>query len=93
MVGKVGGRKLVFLVDLNVWLMMEIVCGVVFNILQVLGGGVVQLLFGRWLDFYSGMGFVGIEVFSRGCEMVYFVEMDFWVIDEVLNFNLVVIGF
>lgn len=93
MAGKVGGRKLASPADLNVRPMMEIVRGAVFNILQALGGGAAQLPPGRWLDLYSGTGSVGIEALSRGCEMAYFVEMDPWVIDEVLNPNLAVTGF
>jgi hypothetical protein len=34
--GKAGGRKLVSPADMNVWLMLEVVPGAVFNILQVL---------------------------------------------------------
>ncbi len=36
MAGKAGGRKLVSPADMNVWLMLEVVPGAVFNILQVL---------------------------------------------------------
>ncbi|CAM6014537.1 unnamed protein product [Sphagnum balticum] len=34
MAGKAGGRKLVSPADMNVWLMLEVVPGAVFNILQ-----------------------------------------------------------
>ncbi len=36
MAGKSGGRKLVSPADMNVWPMLEVVPGAVFNILQVL---------------------------------------------------------
>ncbi len=34
--GKAGGRKFVSQADMNVWLVLEVVPGAVFNILQVL---------------------------------------------------------
>jgi 16S rRNA (guanine(966)-N(2))-methyltransferase RsmD len=93
MAGKVGGRKLASPADLNVRPMMEVVRGAVFNILQALGGCSAHLPPGRWLDLYSGTGSVGIEALSRGCEAAHFVEMDPWVVAEVLDPNLAVTGF
>lgn len=93
MAGKVGGRKLASPADLNVRPMMEVVRGAVFNILQALGGCSAHLPPGRWLDLYSGTGSVGIEALSRGCEAAHFVEMDPWVVSEVLDPNLAVTGF
>lgn len=88
MAGKAGGRKLASPADLNVRPMMEVVRGAVFNILQALGGCSAHLPPGRWLDLYSGTGSVGIEALSRGCEAAHFVEMDSWVVAEVLDPNL-----
>ncbi|CAK9207475.1 unnamed protein product [Sphagnum troendelagicum] len=65
--GKAGGRKLESPADTNVWPMLEIVPGAVFNILQALGGCSASLPAGWWLDLNSGMGSVGIEALSRGC--------------------------
>jgi len=93
MAGKVGGRKLVSPADANVRPMMEVVRGAVFNILQALGGCSASLPPGRWLDLYSGTGSVGIEALSRGCESAHFVEMDPWVVAQVLDPNLSVTGF
>ncbi|KAK3149421.1 hypothetical protein QOZ80_3AG0217190 [Eleusine coracana subsp. coracana] len=64
-----------------------------FDILQSAGGSPASLRPGRWLDLYSGTGSVGIEAMSRGCSEVHFVEMDPWVISEVLKPNLECTGF
>ncbi|XP_026443643.1 uncharacterized protein LOC113343728 [Papaver somniferum] len=73
--------------------MMEVVKGAAFDILQVAGGCPASLRPGRWLDLYSGTGSVGIEAISRGCSEVHFVEMDPWVVSEVLRPNLEWTGF
>ncbi|RZC59097.1 hypothetical protein C5167_006396, partial [Papaver somniferum] len=73
--------------------MMEVVKGAAFDILQVAGGCPAALRPGRWLDLYSGTGSVGIEAISRGCSEVHFVEMDPWVVSEVLRPNLEWSGF
>ncbi|KAF3322921.1 rRNA methyltransferase YlbH [Carex littledalei] len=57
------------------------------------GGNPASLRPGRWLDLYSGTGSVGIEAISRGCSEAHFVEMDSWVISEVLRPNLRNTGF
>jgi 16S rRNA (guanine(966)-N(2))-methyltransferase RsmD len=93
MAGKAGGRKLVSPADMNVRPMMEVVRGAVFNILQALGGCSASLPSGRWLDLYSGTGSVGIEALSRGCVAAHFVEMDPWVVAQVLDANLSSTGF
>ncbi|XP_057739169.1 uncharacterized protein LOC130956146 [Arachis stenosperma] len=73
--------------------MMEVVKGAAFDILQAAGGCPASLRPGRWLDLYSGTGSVGIEALSRGCSEVHFVEMDPWVVSDVLRLNLEATGF
>ncbi|XP_039040693.1 putative rRNA methyltransferase YlbH [Hibiscus syriacus] len=73
--------------------MMEVVKGAAFDILQAADGCPASLRLGRWLDLYSGTGSVGIEAISRGCSEVHFVEMDPWVISNVLRPNLECTGF
>ncbi|KAG5112228.1 hypothetical protein JHK82_035497 [Glycine max] len=73
--------------------MMEVVKGAAFDILQAAGGCPAALRPGRWLDLYSGTGSVGIEALSRGCSQVHFVEMDPWVVSDVLRPNLEETGF
>ncbi|XP_006650554.2 putative rRNA methyltransferase YlbH [Oryza brachyantha] len=91
--GKVRRRKLLSPKDRNVRPMMEVVRGAAFDILQSAGGFPSSLRPGRWLDLYSGTGSVGIEAMSRGCSEVHFVEMDPWVVSEVLKPNLECTGF
>ncbi|KAG6544770.1 hypothetical protein Mapa_013796 [Marchantia paleacea] len=89
MAGSVAGKKLTSCADLKVRPMMEVVRGAVFNILQSLSGWSASTPSGRWLDLYSGTGSVAIEALSRGCcEEAHFVEMDPWVITNVLQPNL-----
>ncbi|KAK9682464.1 hypothetical protein RND81_10G075600 [Saponaria officinalis] len=78
---------------MNVRPMMEVVKGSAFDILQAAGGCPASLRPGRWLDLYSGTGSVGIEALSRGCSEVHFIEMDPWVISNVLQPNLEWTGF
>ncbi|CAL5439595.1 unnamed protein product [Camellia sinensis] len=58
------------------------------------GGCPASLRPGRWLDLYSDAGSVGIEALSWGCSercaycQVHFVEMDPWVVSDVLRPNL-----
>lgn len=73
--------------------MMEVVKAAAFGILQAAGGCPASLRPGRWLDLYSGTGSVGIEAVSRGCSEVHFVEMDPWVVSDVLRPNLEWTGF
>ncbi|MED6184128.1 hypothetical protein PIB30_044482 [Stylosanthes scabra] len=73
--------------------MMEVVKGAAFDILQAAGGCPASLRPGRWLDLYSGTGSVGIEALSRGCSEVHFIEMDPWVVSDVLRPNLEATGF
>ncbi|KAL7191797.1 hypothetical protein ACSBR2_023800 [Camellia fascicularis] len=68
--------------------MMEVVKGAAFDILQTAGGCPASLRLGRWLDLYSSTRSVGIEALSRGCSEVHFVEMDPWVVSDVLRPNL-----
>ncbi|OEL22062.1 hypothetical protein BAE44_0016920 [Dichanthelium oligosanthes] len=91
--GKVRRRKLLSPKDRNVRPMMEVVRGAAFDIVQSAGGSPASLRPGRWLDLYSGTGSVGIEAMSRGCSEAHFVEMDPWVISEVLKPNLECTGF
>ncbi|XP_062214674.1 uncharacterized protein LOC133915504 [Phragmites australis] len=91
--GKVRRRKLLSPKGRDVRPMMEVVRGAAFDILQSAGGSPASLRPGRWLDLYSGTGSVGIEAMSRGCSEVHFVEMDPWVISEVLKPNLECTGF
>ncbi|BBN06066.1 16S rRNA (guanine966-N2)-methyltransferase [Marchantia polymorpha subsp. ruderalis] len=89
MAGSVAGKKLTSCADLKVRPMMEVVRGAVFNILHSLSGWSASTPSGRWLDLYSGTGSVAIEALSRGCcEEAHFVEMDPWVITNVLQPNL-----
>ncbi|KAL6960680.1 hypothetical protein U1Q18_038444 [Sarracenia purpurea var. burkii] len=91
--GKARRKKLLSPKGMDVRPMMEVVKGAAFDILQVAGGCPAQLRPGRWLDLYSGTGSVGIEAISRGCSEVHFVEMDPWVVSDVLRPNLEWTGF
>ncbi|KAK9114004.1 hypothetical protein Syun_020801 [Stephania yunnanensis] len=91
--GKARRKKLLSPKGMDVRPMMEVVKGAAFDILQVAGGCPASLRPGRWLDLYSGSGSVGIEAMSRGCSEAHFVEMDPWVISEVLRPNLEWTGF
>ncbi|XP_021297772.1 uncharacterized protein LOC110426788 isoform X2 [Herrania umbratica] len=86
--GKAKRKKLLSPKGMDVRPMMEVVKGAAFGMLQVAGGCPASLRPGRWLDLYSGTGSVGIEAISRGCSEVHFVEMDPWVISNVLQPNL-----
>ncbi|XP_038972537.1 putative rRNA methyltransferase YlbH isoform X2 [Phoenix dactylifera] len=91
--GKARRKKLLSPKGMDVRPMMEVVRGAAFDILQVAGGCPASLRPGRWLDLYSGTGSVGIEAISRGCSEVHFVEMDPWVVSEVLQPNIEWTGF
>ncbi|KAJ4730496.1 Methyltransferase [Rhynchospora pubera] len=91
--GKARRRKLLSPAGMDVRPMMQVVRGAAFGILQAAGGTPASLRPGRWLDLYSGTGSVGIEAISRGCSEAHFVEMDPWVISEVLRPNLITTGF
>ncbi|KAG5527372.1 hypothetical protein RHGRI_028306 [Rhododendron griersonianum] len=91
--GKARRKKLISPKGQDVRPMMEVVKGAAFDILQVAGGCPASLRPGRWLDLYSGTGSVGIEALSRGCSEVHFVEMDPWVVSDVLRPNLEWTGF
>ncbi|KAF7802913.1 putative rRNA methyltransferase YlbH [Senna tora] len=86
--GKARRKKLLSPKGMDVRPMMEVVKGAAFDILQAAGGCPASLRPGRWLDLYSGTGSVGIEALSRGCSEVHFVEMDPWVVSDVLRPNL-----
>ncbi|XP_044467296.1 putative rRNA methyltransferase YlbH isoform X2 [Mangifera indica] len=91
--GKARRKKLLSPKGMDVRPMMEVVKGAAFDILQVASGSPASLRPGRWLDLYSGTGSVGIEAISRGCSEVHFVEMDPWVVSNVLQPNLEWTGF
>lgn len=91
--GKARRMKLLSPKGMDVRPMMEVVKGAAFDILQAAGGCPASLRPGRWLDLYSGTGSVGIEAISRGCSEVHFVEMDPWVVSDVLRPNLEWTGF
>ncbi|GMI68445.1 hypothetical protein like AT3G28460 [Hibiscus trionum] len=91
--GKAKRMKLLSPKGMDVRPMMEVVKGAAFDILQAADGSPASLRPGRWLDLYSGTGSVGIEAISRGCSEVHFVEMDPWVISNVLRPNLEWTGF
>lgn len=91
--GTAKRKKLLSPKGMDVRPMMEVVKGAAFDILQAAGGCPTSLRPGRWLDLYSGTGSVGIEAMSRGCSEVHFVEMDPWVITNVLQPNLQWTGF
>ncbi|KAK7266256.1 hypothetical protein RIF29_18898 [Crotalaria pallida] len=91
--GTARRKKLLSPKGMDVRPMMEVVKGAAFDILQAAGGCPASLRPGRWLDLYSGTGSVGIEALSRGCSQVHFVEMDPWVISDVLRPNLECTGF
>ncbi|KAE9590395.1 putative 16S rRNA (guanine(966)-N(2))-methyltransferase [Lupinus albus] len=86
--GTARRKKLLSPKGMDVRPMMEVVKGAAFDILQAAGGCPASLRPGRWLDLYSGTGSVGIEALSRGCSQVHFVEMDPWVVSDVLRPNL-----
>ncbi|KAL7100812.1 hypothetical protein ACP275_08G018400 [Erythranthe tilingii] len=91
--GTARRKKLLSPKSMDVRPMMEVVKGAAFSILQAAGGCTQYLRPGRWLDLYSGTGSVGIEAISRGCSEVHFVEMDPWVVSDVLRPNLESTGF
>ncbi|XP_031114950.1 uncharacterized protein LOC116019024 [Ipomoea triloba] len=91
--GTARRKKLLSPKGMDVRPMMEVVKGAAFGILQVAGGCPASLRPGRWLDLYSGTGSVGIEAISRGCSEVHFVEMDPWVVSDILRPNLEWTGF
>ncbi|XP_071731089.1 uncharacterized protein [Rutidosis leptorrhynchoides] len=91
--GTARRKKLLSPKSMDVRPMMEVVKGAAFGILQAAGGCPTSLRPGRWLDLYSGTGSVGIEAISRGCSEVHFVEMDRWVVSDVLRPNLEWTGF
>ncbi|KAL3526473.1 hypothetical protein ACH5RR_011129 [Cinchona calisaya] len=91
--GKARRKKLLSPKGMDVRPMMEVVKGAAFSILQAAGGCPASLRPGRWLDLYSGTGSVGIEAISRGCSEAHFVEMDPWVVSDVLRPNLEWTGF
>lgn len=91
--GTARRKKLLSPKGMDVRPMMEVVKGAAFDILQAAGGSPASLRPGRWLDLYSGTGSVGIEALSRGCSEVHFVEMDPWVVSDVLRPNLEGTGF
>lgn len=91
--GKARRKKLLSPKSMDVRPMMEVVKGAAFAILQAAGGNPTCLRPGRWLDLYSGTGSVGIEAISRGCSEVHFVEMDPWVVSDILRPNLECTGF
>ncbi|KAL0450605.1 UNVERIFIED_CONTAM: putative rRNA methyltransferase YlbH [Sesamum latifolium] len=91
--GTARRKKLLSPKGMDVRPMMEVVKGAAFGILQAAGGSPQSLRPGRWLDLYSGTGSVGIEAISRGCSEVHFVEMDPWVVSDVLRPNLESTGF
>ncbi|CAL0321766.1 unnamed protein product [Lupinus luteus] len=86
--GTARRKKLLSPKGMDVRPMMEVVKGAAFDIIQAAGGCPASLRPGRWLDLYSGTGSVGIEALSRGCSQVHFVEMDPWVVSDVLRPNL-----
>ncbi|TYI20634.1 hypothetical protein ES332_A07G252400v1 [Gossypium tomentosum] len=91
--GKAKRKKLLSPKGMDVRPMMEVVKGAAFDILQAADGCPASLRPGRWLDLYSGTGSVGIEAISRGCSEAHFVEMDPWVVSNVLRPNLEWTGF
>ncbi|KAB5521107.1 hypothetical protein DKX38_025426 [Salix brachista] len=91
--GKAKRKKLLSPKGMDVRPMMEVVKGSAFDTLQAAGGCPASLRPGRWLDLYSGTGSVGIEAISRGCSEAHFVEMDPWVVSNVLQPNLECTGF
>ncbi|XP_057492589.1 uncharacterized protein LOC130778141 isoform X1 [Actinidia eriantha] len=91
--GTARRKKLISPKGMDVRPMMEVVKGATFDILQAAGGCPASLRPGHWLDLYSGTGSVGIEALSRGCSKVHFVEMDPWVVSDVLRPNLEWTGF
>ncbi|KAL3723219.1 hypothetical protein ACJRO7_035406 [Eucalyptus globulus] len=91
--GTARRKKLLSPKGMDVRPMMEVVKAATFSILQAAGGSPASLRPGRWLDLYSGTGSVGIEAISRGCSQVHFVEMDPWVVSDVLRPNLEWTGF
>lgn len=42
----------------------------------------------RWLDLFAGTGSVGLEALSRGATHCHFIELDPWVINNVLSPNI-----
>ncbi|GMP75359.1 hypothetical protein CsSME_00032482 [Camellia sinensis var. sinensis] len=82
--GTTKRKKLLSPKGMDVRPMMEVVKGATFDIF----GCPASLRPGRWLDLYSDTGSVGIEALSWGCSEVHFIEMDPWVVSDVLRPNL-----
>lgn len=72
--------------------MMEKVRGAMFDALISRIGGNGMLPGTRWLDLFAGTGSVGIEGLSRGCQDAHFIELDPWVVSNVLEPNLELTG-
>jgi len=68
--------------------MMEKVRGAMFDAFISRLGGRGLPAEGRWLDLFAGTGSVGIEGLSRGCKEGHFIELDPWVVSNVLQPNL-----
>lgn len=60
-----------------------------FDMLMSFAGGDPGHLGGtRWLDLFAGTGSVGLEALSRGAAHCHFIELDSWVISNVLSPNI-----
>ncbi|KAF5837591.1 hypothetical protein DUNSADRAFT_4162 [Dunaliella salina] len=74
--------------------MMEKVRAAIFSMIQSQAGTASSLPAGsRWLDLFAGTGSVGLEAMSRGSEQAHFVELDPWVVRNVLGPNITTCGF
>ncbi|CAL8465170.1 g4705 [Coccomyxa elongata] len=69
--------------------MMEKVRKALFDMLMSFAAGDAGFLEGtRWLDLFAGTGSVGLEALSRGAMHCHFIELDPWVINNVLSPNI-----
>lgn len=92
--GSAGGRRLLSSRGEQTRPMMEKVRAALFDsILSRVGGGAQLPEGSRWLDLFAGTGSVGLEALSRGAASTHFVEMDPWVVRNVLGKNIMTCGF
>ena len=94
--GSLARRKLLSPSGLDTRPMMGMVRGATFDMIMSVIGSRSNVTFpdddSRWLDLFAGTGAIGIEALSRGGAESHFVEMDPWVVSNVLRKNIGTLG-
>ena len=94
--GSLARRKLLSPSGLDTRPMMGMVRGATFDMIMSVIGSRSNVSFPnddtRWLDLFAGTGAIGIESLSRGGAEAHFVEMDPWVVANVLRKNIGSLG-